>query len=223
MKRLLTKMKVLNLDALPGDERNQVLQAMQAHIVANFVSAIFQVKQVKARYSPTASTFRLIEAIIENARKSGKAGPVCEYLVGAKLDLKYPRQIRNKRYEVADAPGGYEGDFQYGNTVFHVTISPTTRLYEKAQVNTQRGYRVLLVVPNDLLAGVMQLAAPLADSGVGADSVELFVGRNLDEMAEFAGGEKLKSGFRRLLDRYNERVAEVDPDKSMLIEIPPNI
>lgn len=96
-------------------------------------------------------------------------------------------------------------------------------LYTKLQGNIANGFRALLLVPSSALAGAMQNAAQFASDGVEVDSIELFVARNLDELAEFDGGPQLKSGFRRLLEIYNERVDEVEHDKSLMIEIPPNI
>jgi hypothetical protein len=196
---------------------------MQAHIVRHYVAAIFKVKRVKAKFSPSSATSRLIETILDNARANAKAGPVGQYLVGAKLSLKYPGRVRNRRYSAADMQSGEEGDFKVGNTVFHVTVAPAPELYVKLSANIERGLKVLLLVPSSRLAGAMENATDLANSGVGVDSIELFVARNLDELAEFDAGEKLKSGFKRLLEEYNSRVDEVDQDKSLLIEIPPNV
>jgi hypothetical protein len=220
---LLTAMRPLKLDRLAEGKRIDVLKAMQRHIVANYVASIFKAKRVKAKFSDASGTAKLISIILDNARANGKAGAVAEYLVGAKLALKFPGKVRNMRFSTSDIQSGYEGDFQIGRTVFHVTVAPMPELYVKLKGNLERGLRVLLLVPSSQLAGAMQNVEPLADAGVGVDSIELFVARNLDELAEFDGGPNLKSGFRRLLEIYNERVDAVELDKSMLIEIPPNV
>jgi hypothetical protein len=55
-----------------------------------------------------------------------------------------------------------------------------------------------------------------------AEAIESFVATNIDELSEF-DGEKLKPRFRRLLEKYNERVNAIELDKSTLIDIPPNL
>ena len=173
---------------------------MQHYIVTQYVVMYFNVKRVKAKFSDATQTGKLFTIILDNAKANGKAGAVAEYLVGAKLSLKFPGKVRNKQFSTSDAQGGFEGDFQIGQTVFHVTVAPMPELYTKLQGNLDLGLRVLLLVPSLQFAGAMQNMESLADSGVGVDSIELFVARNLDELAEFEGGLKLKSGFRRLLD-----------------------
>ncbi|MGD0542348.1 MAG: DUF4928 family protein, partial [Tepidisphaeraceae bacterium] len=82
--------------------------------------------------------------------------------------------------------------------------------------------RVYLLVPGSQVVGAQQNATLMAGDKVAVESIQSFVATNIDEHTEF-DGEKLKSGFRRLLDKYNERVAAIELDKSMLIDIPPNL
>ena len=77
---------------------------MQRHIVVGYVSRYFAVKRVKATFNINDATWLFVHTILENAAKSGKAGAVAEYLVGAKLAIKFPnKEIRNKRFSVSDA------------------------------------------------------------------------------------------------------------------------
>jgi hypothetical protein len=62
----------------------------------------------------------------------------------------------------------------------------------------------------------------VASGRTTVQSIESFVATNIDELTEF-GGDKLKGGLRRLLEKYNERVGLLLEDKSMLIEIPSNL
>lgn len=57
---------------------------------------------------------------------------------------------------------------------------------------------------------------------ISVRSIEDFVSQNLDELFALSDGD-LISGFRRLLEVYNERVDRVETDKSLLIEIPRNL
>lgn len=224
VKSLLTAMTVLNLKAQAEAARTTVLRAMQRRIVENYVPKFFSAKRVKATFNESSETARLIRIILQNAQNTGKAGAVAEYLVGAKLAIKFPtKEIRNKRSSSADAQSGHEGDFQIGRTIFHVTMVPMPELYPKLKSNRERGFKVLLLVPTSRLAAALENAESDSEHGLGVDGIELFVARNIDELSEFDGGAKLKSGFRKLLETYNERVDRIETDKSMLIEIPPNL
>lgn len=220
---LLTSMQPLDLEAKPEVERIRVLKAMQEHIIRRYIPLYFSVKRVKATFNASDATWKFIHLILENAGQSGKRGPVAEYLVGAKLSLRFPgKEIRNKRFSESDAQGGYYGDFEVGNTVFHVTIAPMPELFDKCKSNLERGLRVYLLVPDAIVIGVRQNTAMVADGRIAVESIESFVATNVDELSEF-DADRLKSGFGRLLETYNARVDEVELDKSMLIDIPPNL
>jgi hypothetical protein len=216
-------MKPLDLGAEPEVDRVRVLKALQQHIVREYVPLYFSVKRVRAVFDINDPTWKFIHSILESARESGKGGPVAEYLVGAKLSLRFPeKEIRNKRSSESDVQGGYYGDFEVGNTVFHVTVAPMAELYDKCRDNIERGLRVYLLVPNAMLAGTRQNTALVAGDRIAVESIESFVATNVDELCEF-DGNRLKSGFSRLLEAYNARVDAVELDKSMLIDIPANL
>jgi len=222
--KLFDAMQSLHLERLPEPERISVLRAMQRRLVTEYVGRYFAVKRVKAPFDMNATTDSLIHTLLGNAAASGKAGAVAEYLVGAKLALKFPsKEIRNKRFNTADAPGGFSGDFEVGNTAFHVTVAPMPELLQKCKANLERGLRVYLLVLESQVVGARQNMEMIAAGRISVRSIESFVATNVDELAEFADGETLKTGVRRLLEKYNERVDTVELDKSLLIEIPANI
>jgi hypothetical protein len=222
--RLLDAMRPLHLEELPPSKREDVLRSMQQHLVLQYVARYFAVKRVKAAFDQNAATWRFIEMVLENAKASGKAGAVAEYLIGAKLSVKFPGiVIRNKRFSIADAPTHASGDFEVGNTVFHVTVAPMIELLEKIRTNLERGLRVYLLVRELQVLGARELTEGIAAGRITVQSIESFVATNIDEAAEFHGNAKLKSGLRRLLEKYNERVDEAELDKSMLIELPSNL
>ncbi len=57
---------------------------------------------------------------------------------------------------------------------------------------------------------------------IGINSLEQFVGQNLEEIGEF-GREALRKNIKALLEKYNERVLEKETDRSLLIDIPENL
>jgi hypothetical protein len=221
--KLFEVMKPLKLEQLPASQRVDVLRVMQQRLVVEYVARYFAIKRVKAMFDYNAATWLFIQTILENARASGKAGVVAEYLVGAKLELKFPdKKVRNKRFSIADTQGGFSGDFEIGNTIFHVTVGPMPELFVKCKTNLDQGLRVYLLVQESQVVGTRQNMEMLAAGRATVQSIESFVATNIDELSGF-DGDKLGSGFRRLLEKYNERVGAVELDKSMLIEIPPNL
>jgi hypothetical protein len=74
-------------------------------------------------------------------------------------------------------------------------------------------------VPDRILLGAQQNAELVLPDRITVRCAETFVSQNIEELAVFAKGG-LISGFRRLLETYNQRVDTVERDKSMLIEMP---
>jgi hypothetical protein len=226
---LLERMKALGLERLTAKKRNAVLLAMQRRIVKTYIPRFHAAKRVKATFDEGNATWKFINGIVDNARKNGKGGAVAEHLVGAKLSLKFPPErfpevsVRNKPSSAADVQAGFPGDFEIGDTVFHVTVAPMPALFEKCKENLSSGHRVYVLVPLSQWAGAFQQAELHAPGKMAVESMESFISTNIDEFAEFKGARMLKSGLRVLLERYNERVMEVETDKSLLIEIPKNL
>jgi hypothetical protein len=171
-------------------------------------------------YEPSYSTWRTIHDLLVVARENGKYGPVAQYLVGAKLQLRFPElAIENESYSTADDQLGRPGDFYIGDTAFHVTVAPMPPVFEKCKRNIESGYRTYLLVPDGMLAGARQNAELAAFDKIAVESIESFVSQNIEEISKFSK-PGLLSGLRKLLETYNQRVNTVETDKSMLIEIP---
>jgi hypothetical protein len=114
------------------------------------------------------------------------------------------------------------GDFLVGNTAFHVTVSPMPSVYERCKRNTSDGLRAYLLVPDNLLQGSRQNAELACAGKISVESIESFVGQNIEELSTFSS-ESLPKQLFELLRIYNERVDAVELDKSMLIELPPQL
>ena len=67
-----------------------------------------------------------------------------------------------------------------------------------------------------------QNAQAASPDRIAVESIESFIANNIEELSQFAKDE-LKSGFRRLLETYNQRVDAIELDKSLLIEIPASL
>lgn len=93
-------------------------------------------------------------------------------------------------------------------------------VYERCRANLRDGYRVYLIVPDHLAVGARQNADGVEPGRIFIESIESFIGGNVDEMSVFSRRDLVRH-FRRLLEVYNERVDAVETDKSMMIDIPP--
>ncbi|WP_371317518.1 DUF4928 family protein [Adlercreutzia rubneri] len=68
------------------------------------------------------------------SRSDKPAGIVAQHLVGAKLELRFPGlDIGRDKVNAAHQQTNRQGDFQLGNTAFHVKMSPMQKLIARAQ------------------------------------------------------------------------------------------
>jgi hypothetical protein len=200
-----------------------VLSALQRWLVKEKVSEYFNRERVRFDFVPEQIARDTIGDILAAAATVGKAGQVAQYLVGAKLALRFPEvNVRNDSYSTADASSGQPGDFLVGDTAFHVTVSPTPAHYDKCKANVAAGYEVLLLVPRDIATAVDLYVQKILPGRASTDAIETFVARNLEDIGGFKRAQR-NDGLRRLLETYNARVDAVETDKSLLIELPHNL
>ena len=94
---------------------------------------------------------------------------------------------------------------------------------DKCKENLRNGYRSILLVLDSRLQAARQMAEAIdVQDRVGILAVESFVGQNIEELGEFGKGG-LAEGFRKLLEKYNERGKNVEADRSLLIRLPANL
>lgn len=200
--------------------RGEILTALQEYLVDR-VREWHARKRIEFTFDPGQSAWQIVHEILEQAREARKEGPIAQYLVGAKLQLRYPdAEVQNYSYSTSDAQQGRPGDFLLGDTAFHITISPMTGVYQRCRKNVRDGLKAYLIVPDRILAAARQNAEAVEPGRIFVDSLEAFVGGNVDEMSTFRKKNAIDQ-FMRLLNLYNERVDAIETDKSMMIDIPP--
>ena len=219
MLKCLEKMK---LDELEGGERIVALNILQGFLVEK-VKEFHGRQRIKFVFDPRKTTRQIVREILEAAQQTGKLGPVAQYLVGAKLQLRFPDiKVSNDSYSTADVQLGRKGDFMIEDTAFHVTVAPMPAVYDKCKSNLDAGCRVYLLVPESAAVGARQNAELIAQGKVAVESIESFVGQNIEELSAFSQ-KGLLTEFLKLLETYNQRVDQAESDKSMMIEIPANL
>jgi hypothetical protein len=212
----------MKLNPLDPHERNLALHFLQGLLVDR-VREFHSRERLKFVFDPGKTTRQIVHDILVAAQEDGKLGAVAQYLVGAKLQLRFPEiAVSNDSYSTADVQLGRQGDFLIKDTAFHVTVAPMPAVYEKCKSNLDAGYRVYLLVPDDTVMGARQIADGTAKGKIAVESIESFVGQNVEELSTFSHEGRLTE-FLKLLLTYNERVGAVESDKSMMIEIPGNL
>jgi hypothetical protein len=212
------------LQSLPSPDREAIAHDLQGWLVRNFVTAYFERQQLEIEVSLSKPAPQIIGDIIAAASKRNQAGCVAQHLVGAKLALRFPNAaVENRACTSADVQAGRPGDFTIGDTVFHVTVAPMPAVIEKCADNVKNGYRAILLVSESKLQAARQLAElrELQDR-IGILPLEQFVGQNIEELSSF-GKSQLADNLKALIAAYNERVAAVETDRSLLIKIPENL
>ena len=216
---LLDALSAARLEGLSPEARESEIVNMQAFLVEK-AREKFNAEKLSFEYGKDITSREVVRMILESARNRQKAGDVAEYLVGAKLALRFPcYDIRNSAASAADDQTDEHGDFQMNDCVFHVTVAPNSGHYDKCQHNLANGLRVFLLVPDELLAGTRQNTELTMAGRVSVESIESFVSQNIEELSAF-DGKKVPQSMRRLLETYNERIAEVETDLSLQVEIP---
>jgi Domain of unknown function (DUF4928) len=219
IKGMLDAIAGMQLDELSSKQRIDVLAQLQGYLVDR-VADFHSQRRLECKYVKSQSAYQFVSAILAAARERGKEGPVAQYLVGAKLALRFPGElVENKSYSTADAPQEKPGDFLLGDTVFHVTVAPMSAVLEKSDRNIGDSLRPWLLVPERLVALFRQEAETYLHGPFTLSSIEGFVSQNVAELAGFSD-ELEPVQLLQLLDTYNQRVGEVDLDRTMLIETP---
>lgn len=219
---MLVALKELGLHHAPSSDREEVLSSFQRFLVEQICEFHGQ-QRLKLTHDPSKSAWQAVQDLLSVAQEVGKEGPVAQHLVGAKLQLRFPNlEISNESYSTADAQLGRIGDFQVKDTGFHVTVAPMSGVYERCKQNLEQGFRTYLIVPDRYLQAARQNAESISPGRITVESIESFVSQNLDELSVFSA-DSLKIGFKKLLEKYNQRVDLAEMDKSLLIEIPPNL
>lgn len=213
--------------AANDSDQKTIRERIQLWIVTLLQDQYFNRQRIEAELDHRRPVKFAVRLLLAAARERGgnAAGAVAQHLVGAKLSLRFPDQvISNESYTTADQQTERPGDFLVGDTAIHVTMSPGDNLMSnRCKQNLRAGYRPLILVPEDREAAARQLAENAGiDDKVAVNSIEDFVGQNIEEIAGFKD-TGIKTGLRKLLERYNERVDIVEPDPSLRIKIPENL
>jgi hypothetical protein len=203
---------------LTKQDREQILIELIDVLVAE-INKWFQRQNLKISFERQHSPAEWVHKILEAAkRKSG--GVVEQHLVGAKLQQRYADiEVANFPGHAADVQTGRAGDFVIGRIVYHVTVAPTPGVVQKCHENIKSGLHPILLVPGELVSKTKSFAEYAGlEKLLSVIAIEDFVALNIIEMATDKQS-RLIDVLRQILSLYNERLAEVETDMSLKIEV----
>lgn len=156
-------------------------------------------------------------------RVKGRSGGVVEqHLIGAKLERRYEDEgidVPNHPAHAADVQTERKGDFVLGNTVYHVTATPSVGVIQKCERNVIRGEHPVLLVPEERKAAAIALAElQNVQTQISIVSIEEFLALNIIELAT---GQQTNffSVLEQIITIYNRRLEEVETDLSLKINV----
>lgn len=156
----------------------------------------------------------IVRDVLKQAEEKGKAGDVAQYLVGAKLTLRFGRDIPVHPANKGDRKSRSDqearaGDFEIENAVIEVAIglpddAHTSKVVEALEDSE---CEVWILTRADRVAmwkSELEDLLGLNMRRVVVTSVEAFVGQNVTELGEFSSkGKAVKLG--ELFEIYNTR------------------
>ncbi|MFK4150413.1 DUF4928 family protein [Streptomyces fungicidicus] len=213
--------------SLSETERSDLAALLQRWFVGRVRDDYFGKKRISADIDPENSVRTTVANLIAAGRERGgtTAGAIAQHLVGAKLKIRFPgADINVESYTTADVQTGRAGDYEIGDTALHVTMAPGEKVFkDRCAHNLREGFRPRVLVPEDAVAAAIQIARLSGlENKVAIQSIEDFIGTNIEETAGFAKGG-IRSKLRELLELYNQRIEKAESDMSLKIEIPANL
>lgn len=213
-------------EELEEDDKLSVINILQAKMVGRIRTDFYDRQRLPLEIDFNKQTRHTVDGLLAAARDKGgnTVGAVAQHLVGATLEIRHTDiAIENQSYTTADQQTGRAGDFMVNDTAIHVTVGPTEALVAKCQANIEQGFRPMILTLEDRIGTARSLADYIGiEDRIAVRGVEEFVAVYIDEMARYSEPETRRV-FRQLFDTYNSRVAAVEPDPSLLVEIPENL
>ena len=206
------------LAGLSEEERDRVLLHLIGVLLDQARNQLRR-QNLKLQLDRGQSPSSWVSLILENA-KDRSSGAVEQHLIGAKLQRRFPKiSIPNFPAHAADRQTQRIGDFAVAGSVYHITATPSRSLIEKCAKNVKSGKLPVLLVPSNQEYKAKTLAESEGiDRTLLVMSIEGFVALNVVELA----AEEQKDFFavlREIVEIYNKRLAEVETDLSLQIEV----
>lgn len=192
--------------SLTDEPRSEFLTALQSLASARLVE-INEDKPLIARYNK-GTTVAIVADLLDQAQVKKRAKDVAEYLVGAKLEIKFGNGIVTPKH--VNAPSrGHLADFRIGDTAIEVTTverPDKSHLDQVAEILNNTGLHVWLLTrlkDREKWQIVVQSLFESQAGRIAVTDIETFVGQNVAEIGIF-GIAACKNTLAKLFSRYEE-------------------
>ena len=206
------------LIVLTDSQREQVLMGLIEILLRRAIDWLKR-QNLKLTIDRRQAPSTWINKIVENA-KERSSGIVEQHLIGAKLKRRFKDiSIPNHPVHAGDRQTTRTGDFEIAKLVYHVTATPSRDIIKKCAENIRGGMHPVLLVPSEQENKARILSQ---DEGIDKElsliSIEAFIALNIIELAT----DENKDFFgvlKEIVEIYNKRLAEVETDLSLQIQI----
>lgn len=213
-------------EELDEDDKLSVINLLQARMAGRIRADFYDRQRLPLEIDFNKQTRHTVDGLLAAARDKGgnTVGAVAQHLVGATLAIRHTGlAIENESYTTADQQTGRAGDFVVNDAAIHVTISPTEALLAKCRANIEQSFYPMILTLEERIGATRTLAENIGiKERVTVRGIEDFVAGNIIGIARYSEAETRRV-MRSLFDTYNSRVAAVEPDPSLLVEIPENL
>jgi len=203
---LVAWLKARGFESLQLTSREEFLTSAQA-VASARLTTINESKPLLARFT-CGTALAVIEDILDQAQAKNRAKDVAEYLVGAKLQLRFGSEVVKPK-NVNTPSGTALADFRLGNAAIEVTVSPPDdrHLNQTNGILQDTGLDVWLLVRRRdrerWQATIKKKVSADRRGRVAVLCVEAFVGQNVSELGGFSSAGVLEQ-LARLIEIYNE-------------------
>jgi hypothetical protein len=191
-------------------QRTQLIDTAQQFFAAP-LRAIINEEPLEARLKNRTAE-AIIADLLKQAEEKGKTGDVAQYLVGAKLRLRFNRPFPAVRANLGNRrsrtdPHARLGDFSLEDGVIEVAVGlpDDAHLDQVTDILEESDNEVWLLTRAervDVWKSELAKLEPKESRRIVVTSVEAFVGQNITELGSFAAKQKAQK-LRELFDIYN--------------------
>jgi len=209
---LLDSIAALGFAKASPKERSGMISNAQ-EILAKPLRDIIEQEPLEARIR-SRSVEAIIHELLLQAEEKAKSGDVAQYLVGAKLALRFGREMPVYPANKSDRKSLFDkaprlGDFEIENAVIEVAVGlpDTKHLKQIDEILEAADAEVWLLTRADRVSiwkTEIKNFGEIEHKRIVVTSVEAFVGQNITELAEFSAKGKI-ARLQALFDLYNDK------------------
>ncbi len=208
---ILDALHAAGFENADAGKRESMLDAAQS-VVADRLRSYTESEPIAVRCR-NKSVASIVADIIRQAEEKRKAGEVAQYLVGAKLEARFPDIDLKRRANAGDGDWSRNenaalGDFQIGTTVIEIAVGmpDEKHINQAAKILSSGTFEAWLIVRSDRRdAWIRELIEAEVDlNRVSVLGINEFIGQNLGEMGRLDRSQSLTE-FRKVIDAYNDQ------------------